>query len=151
MHGKFFVQQEEVPGVDLAQSLMWLHRTGLCAEAALCAAQDQAITNNYVHHEIYKQVVNPLCNLCGKHNKTIPHIASSCDMIRGTKYVEHHDKVCKYLYWCVLQDEGQIVAPNWHQHKANKTPSICLGAGCTLMYNMIQRVDHAVSANCPDL
>eukprot|EP00957_Ditylum_brightwellii_P000816 64818-Ditylum_brightwellii.AAC.1 len=40
---------------------------------------------------------------------------------------------------------------SWCQHKAKKTPSICLGAGRTLMYNMTQRVDCAISVNCPDL
>eukprot|EP00957_Ditylum_brightwellii_P007845 594007-Ditylum_brightwellii.AAC.1 len=72
-------------------------------------------------------------------------------MLRRTKYVERHDNVCKYLHWCVLQDEGRSGVPNWKQHKAEETPSICLGAGRTLMYNMTQKVDHAVSANHPDL
>eukprot|EP00957_Ditylum_brightwellii_P079832 6070854-Ditylum_brightwellii.AAC.1 len=72
-------------------------------------------------------------------------------MLRSTKYVECHDKVCKYLHWCVLQDEGHTVVPNWKQHNADKTPSICLGIGRTLMYNMTQKVNHAISANRPDL
>eukprot|EP00957_Ditylum_brightwellii_P053708 4069029-Ditylum_brightwellii.AAC.1 len=73
---------------------MWLRRAGLRGEieAALCAAQDQVMTTNFVHYEIYKQAVNLLCQLCGKHNKTIAHIASGCDMLRGTKYVERHNK-----------------------------------------------------------
>eukprot|EP00957_Ditylum_brightwellii_P179471 13671786-Ditylum_brightwellii.AAC.1 len=78
MHGKFFAQQKEVPGVDLDQSHMWLCQVGLRGEteAALCAAQDQAMTTNIARHEIYRQVVNLLCRLCGKHNETISHIAS---------------------------------------------------------------------------
>eukprot|EP00957_Ditylum_brightwellii_P040948 3100488-Ditylum_brightwellii.AAC.1 len=153
MHGKFFTQQGEVPGVDLDQSHMWLCQAGLHGEveAALCTAQDQTMATNYIRHKICKEAVNLLCCLCGKHNEIIPHIASSCDMLLGTKYVEHHNKVCRYLHWCILQDKGQTVAPNWHQHKADKTPSICLGVGHTLMYNMIQRVDRAISANHPDL
>eukprot|EP00957_Ditylum_brightwellii_P055585 4212482-Ditylum_brightwellii.AAC.1 len=86
------------------------------------------MATNFVCHEIYKQAVNPLCCLCGKHNETIAHIASGCDMLHGTKYVERHDK-----------DEGQSVVPNWKQHKAEETPSICLGAGRTLMYDMTQK------------
>eukprot|EP00957_Ditylum_brightwellii_P095341 7262435-Ditylum_brightwellii.AAC.1 len=109
------------------------------------------MATNFVCHEIYKQAVNPLRRLCGKHNKTIPHIASGCEMLPGTKYVERHDKVCKYIHWCVLQDEGHMVVPNWKQHKADKTLSICLGAGRTLMYDMTQRVNHTISANHPDL
>eukprot|EP00957_Ditylum_brightwellii_P110235 8408074-Ditylum_brightwellii.AAC.1 len=109
------------------------------------------MSTNFICHEIYKQAVNLLCRLCDKYNETIPHIASGCNMLCGTKYVEHHNKVCKYLHWCVLQDKGRTVVPNWHQQKADKTSSICLGAGRTLMYNMTQRVDCAISANHPDL
>eukprot|EP00957_Ditylum_brightwellii_P115360 8797345-Ditylum_brightwellii.AAC.1 len=109
------------------------------------------MATNFVCHEIYKQAVNPLCRLCGKHNETIPYIASGCNMLRGTKYVEHHNKVCKYLHWCILQDEGQSIVPNWKQHKAEETPSICLGEGHTLMYDMTQKVDHTIFANHPDL
>eukprot|EP00957_Ditylum_brightwellii_P049022 3719581-Ditylum_brightwellii.AAC.1 len=43
------------------------------------------MATNFVRHEIYKQAVNPLRRLCGKHNETIAHIASRCDMLRGTK------------------------------------------------------------------
>eukprot|EP00957_Ditylum_brightwellii_P080639 6133377-Ditylum_brightwellii.AAC.1 len=120
---------------------MWLHQAGLQGEteAALCPAQDQATATNFVCHKIYKQAVNLLCQLCGKHNKTIPHIASGCDMLHGTKYVERQDKVCKYLHWYVLQDEGHPVIPNWKQHKAKETPSICLSTGRTLMYDMTQK------------
>eukprot|EP00957_Ditylum_brightwellii_P025255 1911743-Ditylum_brightwellii.AAC.1 len=132
MHGRLFIQQEEVPGVDLAQSHMWLHQAGLHGEpeAALFTTQDQAMATNYVCHEIYKQSANLLCCLCDKHNKTIFHIDNGCDMFRGTKYVEHNDKC---------------------QHKADKTSSICFDAGHTLMYNMTQRFNHAISANRLDL
>eukprot|EP00957_Ditylum_brightwellii_P139938 10663678-Ditylum_brightwellii.AAC.1 len=44
-----------------------------------------------------------------------------------------------------------MVVPNWRQHKAEATPSICLETGRTLMYNMKQRVGHGVAANCPDI
>eukprot|EP00957_Ditylum_brightwellii_P149603 11392041-Ditylum_brightwellii.AAC.1 len=109
------------------------------------------MATNFVRHKIYKQAVNPLCHLCGKHNETIPHIASGCVMLRSTKYVERHNKVYKYLHLCVLQNEGRSVVPNWKQHKAEETPFICLGTGRTLMYDMTQKVDHAVSANYPDI
>eukprot|EP00957_Ditylum_brightwellii_P170695 12993004-Ditylum_brightwellii.AAC.1 len=72
-------------------------------------------------------------------------------MLCSTKYTKKHDKVCRYLRWCVLQDEGHQVVPNWRQHKAEETPSICLDTVHTIMYSMIQRVDNAIAANCPDL
>eukprot|EP00957_Ditylum_brightwellii_P054063 4095265-Ditylum_brightwellii.AAC.1 len=87
------------------------------------------MATNFVHHKIYKQAVNLLCQHFRKHNKTTAHIASGCNMLCGTKYVERHNKVCKYPHWCVLQDEGRSVMPNWKQHKTKETPSICLGTG----------------------
>eukprot|EP00957_Ditylum_brightwellii_P200189 15260405-Ditylum_brightwellii.AAC.2 len=54
MHGKFFTQQEEVLGVDITQSHMWLQQSGLCCktEADICAAQNQAMATNFIHHSI---------------------------------------------------------------------------------------------------
>eukprot|EP00957_Ditylum_brightwellii_P199830 15233753-Ditylum_brightwellii.AAC.1 len=86
-----------------------------------------------------------------RHNETISHIASRCDMLHDTKYTKHHEKVCEYLHWCILQDEGRTVGPNWKKHKAADTPSLCLTDGCILMYNMKQKVDHGVAANYTDI
>eukprot|EP00957_Ditylum_brightwellii_P052091 3950736-Ditylum_brightwellii.AAC.2 len=105
------------------------------------------MATNLIRHTIYKQAVNPICQLCGKYEETIGHIASGCGMLHSTKYTKRHDKVCAYLRWCILQNEGRTVVPNWKQHKAADTPSICLTDGCTLMYNMKQRVDHGVATN----
>eukprot|EP00957_Ditylum_brightwellii_P114101 8699280-Ditylum_brightwellii.AAC.1 len=66
--------------------------------------------------------MNPLCRLCSKRNEMIAHIASGCNMLCGTKYTKCHDKVCAYLHWHILQDEGKAVVPNWRQHKAEDTP-----------------------------
>eukprot|EP00957_Ditylum_brightwellii_P130503 9955872-Ditylum_brightwellii.AAC.1 len=79
------------------------------------------------------------------------HIASRCNILCSTKYTKYQDKVCAYLHWYILQDEGRTIVPNWQQHKAKETPLICLEDGCTLMYNIKQRVDHGVAANCPNI
>eukprot|EP00957_Ditylum_brightwellii_P011904 897088-Ditylum_brightwellii.AAC.1 len=72
-------------------------------------------------------------------------------MLCGTKYTKRHNKTCAYLHWCILQDEGRALVPNWRQHKAKKTLSIFLKEGCALMYNMKQRVNHGVIANHPEI
>eukprot|EP00957_Ditylum_brightwellii_P073929 5618008-Ditylum_brightwellii.AAC.1 len=107
MHGKLFVQQRDVPQVDLEQSHHWLQHASLrCeTEVAICATQDQSMATNYICHTIYKQAINHLCQLCRKYNETILHITSGCDMLHSTKYMEQHNKVCTYLHWYILQDE----------------------------------------------
>eukprot|EP00957_Ditylum_brightwellii_P049774 3774196-Ditylum_brightwellii.AAC.1 len=44
--------------------------------------------------------------------------------------MEHHDKACVYLHWCIIPDEDQSIVPNWKQCK---------------------RVNHTVAANHPNL
>eukprot|EP00957_Ditylum_brightwellii_P069748 5296678-Ditylum_brightwellii.AAC.1 len=108
MHGKCFAQQKDTPQVDLAQSHKWLRRASLCGKpkAAICAAQDQDMVTNLICHIIYKQAMNPWCWLCRKYNEMIAHITSGCNMLCGTKYTKCSNKVCAYLHWCILQDEG---------------------------------------------
>eukprot|EP00957_Ditylum_brightwellii_P036437 2759212-Ditylum_brightwellii.AAC.1 len=106
---------------------------------------------NLICHSMYKQAVNPLCQICGKYNETIAHIASGCNMLHGTKYTKCYDNVCAYLHKCILQDEGRAVFPNWRKHKATDTPSICLTDSYTLMYSTKQKVDHGVTVNHPDI
>eukprot|EP00957_Ditylum_brightwellii_P012608 952995-Ditylum_brightwellii.AAC.1 len=135
MHRKFLAQQKETLQVDLDQLHHWLRHANLICEteAAICFAQDQAMATNYICITIYKHAVNPLCCMC------------------GTKYTEWHNKVCTYLHWCILKDVQRHVVPNWQQHMAAETPSICLEDGNTLMYNMKQCVYHAVTANRPNI
>eukprot|EP00957_Ditylum_brightwellii_P034430 2611720-Ditylum_brightwellii.AAC.1 len=83
MHDKFFMQRKEVLQVDLNQSRQWLRHENLRykTEAAICAAQDQAMATNYICSTIYKQAVNLLCHICGKWKEIISHIVSGCDTL----------------------------------------------------------------------
>jgi hypothetical protein len=151
LHGKFFVQQADIPQVDLTLSHQWLQRAHLRAEteAAICAAQEQALATNYIRKNIFKQDVNPICRLCCKENETISHIVSGCEALAGTKYTERHNQICKYLHWCMMQDNRLPVNPNWHAHKPS--PAICMTDKITLMYDMTQEVDGAAGGNRPDI
>eukprot|EP00957_Ditylum_brightwellii_P171563 13061159-Ditylum_brightwellii.AAC.1 len=105
------------------------------------------MATNLICCKVYKQAMNPLCWLCKNYDETGAHIASGCNMLCGIKYTEHHDKVCAYLHWCILQDEARTLVPNWRQHRAEETLSICLEDSCTFMYNIKQRVDHGLTLN----
>eukprot|EP00957_Ditylum_brightwellii_P207935 15355177-Ditylum_brightwellii.AAC.1 len=84
---------------------------------------------NYICHTIYKQVVNPLCCMCGKFNKTILHIASGCDMLQGAKYMERHVKRVNHAIAAncpsiVLLDE-------------TKRTSLLIDVSCPMDVNMV--------------
>eukprot|EP00957_Ditylum_brightwellii_P096582 7355764-Ditylum_brightwellii.AAC.1 len=107
------------------------------------------MATNYACHTICKQAINLLYCMCGKLNKTIPHLTSGCDILHGTKYTEHHDKVCTYLHWYILQDNGIPVITNWKQH--NPDSSLFVGDKQTIMHNMKQQIDQPITSNCPNL
>eukprot|EP00957_Ditylum_brightwellii_P170938 13011003-Ditylum_brightwellii.AAC.1 len=75
-----------------------------------------------------------LCYMCSKFNKSIAHIASGCPILLNSKYKKHHDKICTYLHWCILQDHDVPVFNTWHTH--NPQPATKISDHITLHYNM---------------
>ena len=47
-------------------------------EALLCAAQEQAITTNYIKHHISETSESPLCRLCEKKGESVQPLVSGC-------------------------------------------------------------------------
>ena len=71
----------EMPeNVDKNKTWEWLSKCDLkiWTEALLCAAQEQAITTNYVKHHIDKTSESPLCRLCGKKCESVQHLVHVC-------------------------------------------------------------------------
>eukprot|EP00957_Ditylum_brightwellii_P124197 9467563-Ditylum_brightwellii.AAC.1 len=107
------------------------------------------MATNYVRKKIFKQNVNRICRLHCKENKTIYHIGSGCKLLAGTKYIKHHDKVCQYLCWCILQDKNVHINPNWWKHKPKLATLVT--NQLLITHDMTQEVESAVEANCPDI
>eukprot|EP00957_Ditylum_brightwellii_P137821 10507324-Ditylum_brightwellii.AAC.1 len=151
LYDKLFKQEEEIPQVDIDKSHQWLCCTHLCLkpEAAICAAQEQTMATHYIRKTRFKQNVNPICRLCCKENETISHIVSGYKLLVGTKYTECHNKVCKYIHWCIIQDTNVHVNPNWQNHKPKSATLITNQLSVT--YSMIKEVESAVEANQPDI
>mmetsp|Transcript_15362 Transcript_15362/g.22431 ORF Transcript_15362/g.22431 Transcript_15362/m.22431 type:complete len:143 (-) Transcript_15362:88-516(-) len=115
LHGIFFKEQREIPQVDLDQSWRWLRTSGLRyeAEAAICAAQEQALATNNIKKKIWKKDVLPLCCLCKRHDETVAHLISGYSSIAKKKYTPRHDSVAKYIHWTILQDYCDPVSKQW--------------------------------------
>eukprot|EP00957_Ditylum_brightwellii_P169004 12863765-Ditylum_brightwellii.AAC.1 len=90
-------------------------------EAAISAAQEQALATNNIQNMIYKMDVSPLCRLCKKCPETVGHIISGCTPITKKKYTPRHNAVAKYIHWNILQDHGDEVSEQWWLHKPVKT------------------------------
>ena len=73
---------------DKEKTWQWLSRGDLKVgtEAWLCAAQEQAITTNYMKHHIDKTSEGHLFRQCGKKGESVQHIASGCEKSAQKEY-----------------------------------------------------------------
>ncbi|CAG9770529.1 unnamed protein product [Ceutorhynchus assimilis] len=72
--------------VDRERTFRWLHNGTLKGETesiivAFVAAQDQAISTNYIKNKIHRQKINPKCRLCKEYDETIKHITTGCPVL----------------------------------------------------------------------
>jgi len=81
LHGQFL---RDVQGdMDITWQWSWLTSGSLMPEIEgfILAAQDQAITTNALRCNIFHLPVLPSCRLCGRHDETIDHLISGCEVI----------------------------------------------------------------------
>ena len=57
-----------------------------------------------------------MCRLWHKHDETIMHIVSGCEILCGTKYLYRHEEFYAYLHWLILWDSGFRVCESWLHH-----------------------------------
>eukprot|EP00957_Ditylum_brightwellii_P204656 15340295-Ditylum_brightwellii.AAC.1 len=65
------------------------------------------------------------------------------------KYKRHHEKICIYLHWCILQDHDVLVSNTWHTN--DPQPATKISDHITLHYDMTLEVDYGVGANHPGI
>eukprot|EP00957_Ditylum_brightwellii_P171162 13029837-Ditylum_brightwellii.AAC.1 len=108
LHEVFFIQQKEIPQVDLEQSNKWLTKGSLSGgtEAALCAGMEQMLATNAIKNKIFKLECSLLCHLCQQTNESVRHIVSAFPKLVGTKYTQQHNDVAKYIHWNMLKERG---------------------------------------------
>jgi hypothetical protein len=150
IHGQFFTAQEQIEGVDLKMSHLWLQRAHLRfeTEALVCAAQEQALPTNWMKAKIWKMGGSSLCRMCKEHDETIMHVVSGCKMLCGTKYTRRHDNVGKYIHWTILKDMGVRVKDSWLHHVP--VPSVTKGT-TTVTWDLAIDNCEGIEANRPDI
>jgi len=74
MHGQFPHNLDEKL-VDIEQSYRWLKSGDIKGEteSTIVAAQDQAVSTNYLKKKILKEEIESKCQLCKQHEETIDH------------------------------------------------------------------------------
>ena len=95
MYGQFV--REMLEEIDKDLSWKWLMQGDLKVqtEAAICAAQEQALRTNYTKNKTDKTSENPLCRMCGERRKTVQHIICKCKRLVQREYERRHDTAAK--------------------------------------------------------
>jgi hypothetical protein len=115
IHGQFPRSLDEKL-VDKEQSYRWL-KFGYIegkTESTIVAAQDQAISTNYLKRKILKEEIESRWRLCKEYEETIDLLTSGCPILAKNEYVIRHDKVCTYLHYSICKTLGIETTENWH-------------------------------------
>jgi hypothetical protein len=85
MHGQL-PRNLDVKLVHIEQSYCWLKSGDIEGEteSTIVAAQDQAISTNYIKHKILKEENESKSRLCKQHEETIDHLTSGCPILAKT-------------------------------------------------------------------
>ena len=136
--------------MDTARSDRWLNTAHLYYEtkSLICTAQEQALATNHLRAKVWKQDVDSKCQLCHEQEENVSHIVAGCKCLAGTKYVERHNEVCKYLHWWICKEQEVTVPDEWYKHVPQ--PSIDTG-DTIIMWDMKVRTDRRVRHNKPDI
>ena len=79
----------------------WLRTSDLKKETEgfIIAAQDQALTTNFMKAAIHKTRSCAKCRMCAEKDETVFHIVSECSKLAQKQYKHRHDSVCKHVHW----------------------------------------------------
>ena len=85
-------------------------------ESLIIAAQDQAISTNYVKATIGRSQDDPRCRMCKQNNKTISHIVSGCPKLTQKEYKKGHENVAGAVHWDLSEKHGFEPSERWYDH-----------------------------------
>lgn len=152
MHGQY-PRGLEAETIDSRNTCTWLVKGELKieTESLVVAAQDQAITTNYVANKIHGTGVDSKCRLCKSHIETIDHIMTACPVLANTSYIERHDNVCKLLHYNICRSIGVPTdTDKWYQHEP-KTVVCTDDNQYVMLWNQQIITDRTVRNNKPDI
>ena len=77
------------------------------------AAQEQALNNRAVAHEISHTAQYPRCRFCKQHAETVAHITNGCSKLAGTECTERHNNVVSIVYRTICAEYNLEHTKDW--------------------------------------
>ena len=85
-----------------------------------------------------------------KHEETVDHIVSGCEVLAKTEYIFRRNNAAAYLHWSIYKDHDIEITDKWYQH-APETVMHNKGNNITIMWDMPVNTDRTITANRPDI
>jgi hypothetical protein len=112
------------------------------------AAQNPAISTNYIKNKILKEESESICPLCKQHEETTDHLTSGCHILAKSEYLMRHDTVCVHLYHPVRKTLDTERTDKWYTHM----PKLVFEDGnITVLWNQAAHTDREFTENRPDI
>ncbi|KAL1464022.1 hypothetical protein WDU94_003708 [Cyamophila willieti] len=150
MHGQYGREMRK-ENVNFVTTCRWLYQGLIKAEteSLIIAAQDQAITTNYIKKTIHKQDVDPKCRLCKQFNETIHHIVSGCPVLAQKEYIERHNNVCKQLHFNICKHFGiETPTDKWYEYEPSQ---VVTKEDIVILWYSQVHTDRTIRSNKPDI
>jgi len=131
-------------------SSRWLRTAHLkpVTEALITAAQDQALSTNWLECHIFKIRSSDLCRKCGQFPESIEHIVAGCPLMAQTVYLARHNAITSAIHWCLCGSYGFQRSDRWWQHKPEP---VLENDSFKILYDFNIFTDTRISARRPDL
>ena len=89
-----------------------------------------------------------MCRIFQKHDETIMHIVSGCEMLCGTEYLYRHEKIGAYLQWIIFLDNVFRVCKLWLHHVPLPTTT---KGGVKIYWDTPLLTDKMIKLNKPNI
>ena len=144
MYGQFV--REMPDDIDKELSWKWVVQSDLKVqtEATLFAAQEQALTTNYVKHKSESS----LCRLCNEKCETVQHLICECKKLAQRDYKRRHDNIAKLVHWKLCEKYSLKKEEKWYEHVPEGSEE---NEKVKLIWDMNIQCDNVIEARRPDL
>ena len=147
LHNAFFSSTE----FRNVRSWDWLKKGDVkkATEGTLMAAQEQAIRTRSIKHHIDKEIISPLCRICGEREETVGHLISECKNLAQKQYKQwRHDKIAQVIYWQLCKDHNLEHAEKWYDHSPQVTVE---NDKVEIIWDMKIQTDKVLKHSRPDI
>ena len=109
LHGKYPIRASD-PVANSPLTHQWLASSGLKSETEgfIIAVQDQSPPTRDSQAKILENGADPKCRVCDKQTESIDHLVPGCPMLAPKEYLNQHERLGQYIYWCMKAIGGNI-------------------------------------------